>query len=287
MIRHNPPGRGHRYRDSLDQRIPFHPIADQTVELRVLAAPELSSMVVEVARLDDAVEKAMTPLGGTDTGRASRSVVSGHLAAAAEAGEDAEGLTPWAVVVGPFPVEEAVRYRFVDRMTGESTRWWSFVPASWGKVGGRLKVLGVPDDRLVQGSVSWMTAGPVADNDTRGAVTGSLRARFALRLAEHEHVVGLGERYHALDQRGWSVDAEVFEQYCSQGKRTYLPVPFAHVVGGEGWGFHVDTTRRVWFDVGVTDQDLLWFDVAVATAEPDVTLRPWAGDTATVLAGLP
>ena len=44
----------------------------------------------------------------------------------------------------------------------------------------------------------------------------------------------------------------VFEQYKSQGaeRKTYLPMPFAHVVGGDGWGFHVRTSRRVWFDVG-------------------------------------
>ena len=35
--------------------------------------------------------------------------------------------------------------------------------------------------------------------------------------------------------------------------RTYLPMPFAHVLGGDGWGFHVRTRRRVWFDVGASD----------------------------------
>ena len=47
----------------------------------------------------------------------------------------------------------------------------------------------------------------------------------------------------------------VFEQYKSQGaeRKTYLPMPFAHVVGGAGWGFHVRTSRRVWFDVGSRD----------------------------------
>ena len=142
-----------------------------------------------------------------------------------------------------------------------------------------------PADCVVDGSVSWLTAAPAPDRDPTGAVTGPLRARFALRLAEHEHVVGLGERYHALDQRGWAVDAEVFEQYCSQGERTYLPIPFAHVVGGDGWGFHVDTTRRVWFDLGATDEDLLWIEVAVSPDDPDVILRLWAGAPATVLAG--
>jgi len=285
MIRHNPPGRGHRYRDSLDQRIPFQPTAGDGVELRVLADPGLSSLVVEVARHDRVAQHPMTRLGGEASPSGSSGAADGHLAAAAEAGEDAGGLTAWTVRVGPFEAGEVVRYRFVNLTTDEATRWWSFVPATWSDVGGDLEVLGSPVDRIVSGSVSWLTAELSADHDPAGAVTGPLRARFALRLAENEHVVGLGERYHALDQRGWAVDAEVFEQYCAQGERTYLPVPFAHVVGGEGWGFHVDTTRRVWFDVGATDGDLLWIEVAVAPDDPDVTLRLWSGAPATVLAG--
>ena len=27
-----------------------------------------------------------------------------------------------------------------------------------------------------------------------------------------------------------------------------------------GWGFHVDTTRRVWFDVGASAPDRLWIE---------------------------
>jgi alpha-glucosidase (family GH31 glycosyl hydrolase) len=34
-------------------------------------------------------------------------------------------------------------------------------------------------------------------------------------------------------------------------------MPFAHVVGGSGWGFHVRTSRRVWFDAGASDPSLL------------------------------
>ena len=33
-------------------------------------------------------------------------------------------------------------------------------------------------------------------------------------------------------------------------------MPFAHVVGGDGWGFHIDTSRRVWFDVGAREPDV-------------------------------
>ena len=67
------------------------------------------------------------------------------------------------------------------------------------------------------------------------------------RSAPGEHVTGFGERFDALDHRGTELDSVVFEQYKNQGaeRKTYLPMPFAHVVGGDGWGFHVDTSRRV------------------------------------------
>ena len=79
-----------------------------------------------------------------------------------------------------------------------------------------------PADRLVPDSVEWLSDGEL-----------SYRLRFALRLEPGEHVVGFGERFDALDQRGRRVDSAVFEQYKGQGARSYLPMPFAIVVGGD------------------------------------------------------
>lgn len=286
MIRHNPPGRGHRYRDSLDQRVPVHPVAGEPVRLGVLADPGVSRLVAEIEQSGEAYARELFRLDATDPGSGGQ-LGDGHLAAAAESGEETGGLEPWAVDVDSFAAGQPVRYRFRDPATGQTTRWWSFVPASWQSDGGELTVIGEPRNRLVAGSVSWLVAACAEPDaaDAADAVTGPLRVRFALRLTDDEHVVGLGERFHALDQRGWAVDAEVFEQYCSQGVRTYLPVPFAHVVGGSGWGFHVDTTRRVWFDVGRRDTDLIWIEVTVSPTDATVLLRLWSGDPATVLTG--
>ncbi|HEX5997428.1 MAG TPA: TIM-barrel domain-containing protein [Jiangellales bacterium] len=283
MIRHNPPGRGHRYRDSLDQRSPVQPIAGEPVRLAVLAAPGRARIVAEVEWGGKSEEYDLIRLDAVATSGAG-AAGQGHLAAAAESGEDTGGLEPWAVDIGSFGAGGLVRYRFRDAESGQATGWWSFAPATWQAEGGRLTVVGEPSDRLVPGSVSWLVAA-APDGAALDAFTGTLRVRFALRLTEDEHVVGLGERFHSLDQRGWAVDAEVYEQYCSQGTRTYLPVPFAHVVGADGWGFHVDTTRRVWFDVGRRDADLIWVEARVAPTEAEVVLRLWAGDPATVLAG--
>jgi 1,3-alpha-isomaltosidase len=281
MIRHNPPGRGHRYRDSLDQRTPVQPVADEPVTLRVLADPGIDRLLVDVAASGSVNTVAMTRDAARD---GSGAATGGHLAAAAQAGEDTGGLEPHVVRIGGFAAGQVVRYRFRDPASDRTSDWWSFVPARWQPDGGEVCVVGQPAGRLVVDSIQWLVIDP-AEAAPDGSVVGTVRARVALRLGDSEHVVGLGERFHALDQRGWAVDAEVFEQYCSQGERTYLPVPFAHVIGGSGWGFHVDTTRRVWFDVGRRDPDLIWIETLVSPADPRVVLRLWEGSPSAVLAG--
>ena len=110
--------------------------------------------------------------------------------------------------------------------------------------------------------------------------------RFALTLAPGSHVVGFGERFDRVDQAGRRPDAVVFEQYKAQGGRTYLPMPFAIVVppgvpgdtagdetGEAGWGFHVRTGARTWYDVGATQPDRLAVEVALdSTAAADLTV---------------
>lgn len=273
MIRHKPAGRGHAYRASLDQRVPHHPLAGEPVGLGALATPGLTAVQVEV-RVGD--RSSAAPLQRLETAGSS-SGADGHLAAAAEAGEDTAGLDAWHVELGGFELGQPVHYRFVAPETGDATEWWSFAPSAWLATGGTLTVHGEAGSRLIAGSVAWLT-------ESGNARTVS-RVRLGLRLAPSEHVVGLGERFHSLDQRGWAVDATVFEQYTSQRERTYLPVPFAHVVGGDGWGFHVDTTRRVWFDVGVREPDVLWIEAAVDPTDPELVLRLWQGDPAAVLGG--
>jgi alpha-glucosidase (family GH31 glycosyl hydrolase) len=116
-----------------------------------------------------------------------------------------------------------------------------------------------------------------------------VRVRFALRLESEEHVVGFGERFNALDQRGRQLDAVVYEQYKGQGARTYLPMPFAMVTGRTTWGFHVETSRRTWFDVGKTNADRLWIEAALDPSEwdPTVNLWLWQGAPSEVLSAVP
>ncbi|GAA3282799.1 hypothetical protein GCM10020218_038200 [Dactylosporangium vinaceum] len=231
MIRHRPFGSGHAYQASIDQRVPAHPLIGSSVNLGVAAAASVTAVHCE---WDGSVLPLVRDLGpaGPVAG------AEGHLASAA-AGHRGRSVR-WSFDSPPLPAGRAVRYRFVatDGTTTRRTRWFTVAGAHWSPTGGTLSTHGT--SRIVPESVAWLTDGDRV-----------CKVRFALRLAAAEHVVGFGERFDRLDQRGHSIDATVFEQYKGQGAagRTYLPMPFAHVLGGTGWAFHVDTAERTWFNI--------------------------------------
>ena len=274
MIRHRPFGLGHPYRVGPDQRSPVIPIAGEPFELRATTDDGARAVWAEIETAGERVSVVAQPLAadslvssGEERDRTETN--DSHLASAA-----AEGLSrhrrSWVVRPEPLPYGVPLRYRFVaDARAGrQRTTWYTVNPARWESAGGRLltePTTGArPDmnDPLVADSGAWLVA-----------EKGPLRVRFALRLEPAEHVVGFGERFNALDQRGQQLDVVVFEQYKTQGSRTYLPMPFAIVVGGDGWGFHIVTSRRTWFDVGKTDPSRLWIEAAMDPDEMDPVLR--------------
>ena len=200
----------------------------------------------------------------------------GHLAAAQEAALAADN--GWQVVWSSTP-RGAFRYRF--SATGGSTQWFQAAGAEW-LYGDHGTVQGLADRQV--GDAEWLVS-PL----------GVHRARFAFGLASADHVVGFGERFDAVDQTGRCLDAVVFEQYKAQGRhgRTYLPMPFAHVVNEDGssWGFHVRTSRRTWYDVGAADRGLLQVEVDLGLAGEEPGARPvvdvgvWSGSPTEVLTG--
>jgi alpha-glucosidase (family GH31 glycosyl hydrolase) len=273
MIRHRPFGRGHPYLIEPDQRVPPHPLAGEPFELRATTSRHVGRVEVELESNGAlrVCEASLMP-GADSPGEATE----GHLAAAARRQEQ-RGRVAWRAAVPRMPHGSRLRYRFIAH-AGERTRrtrWFDVSSARWQTAGGELLLEG-PEalaGRLVADSVGWL----VADR-------GPIRARFALRLDPEERVVGFGERFNALDQRGRRLDSVVFEQYKRQGARTYLPMPFAIVAGG-GWAFHVATSRRVWFDVGATEADRLWIEVDLEPAESAsvVHLQLFAGSPTEVL----
>ncbi|MCU1557036.1 MAG: uncharacterized protein JWN09_1031, partial [Microbacteriaceae bacterium] len=260
MIRHRPFGSGHPYSVDTEQRWPIDPVAGEPVLLGVRTTKDVTAVTCELVRGGDApLSLDLEPVSRQSRGQA---VDGGHLASAQARLARASG--GWRLSIDSLEPGERYRYRFTAHGVREQkTGWFDFRVSAWraaeGLVGG---------SRVIPGTTT------VLDDGERIG-----RVRFALPLAAGEHVTGLGERFDALDHRGTSLDSVVFEQYKSQGaeRKTYLPMPFAHIVGGDGWGFHVRTSRRVWFDFGARQEGRIWIEAEVdapsgGTAVLDVAL---------------
>ena len=235
MITHRPDGIEHPYAVSPDQRVPVLPLAGSSVRLGVVVTPEVEHVTCEWG---DA-ELTLQPVSSAGAHAAALAGGEGHLSEAQAKSLGGDG--GWSVVTPP--VNEPVRYRFHAYSTEvvQTTEWFQVSPAVWTTSGGEVRGGG---DRVR--TVEWL----VSAEDVH-------RARFSFELGPDDHLVGFGERYDALDQRGQSLDAVVFEQYKAQGVhgRTYLPMPFAHVVdaSGNGWGFHIRTSRRTWYSSSASE----------------------------------
>ncbi|WP_396657948.1 TIM-barrel domain-containing protein [Microbacterium sp.] len=274
MIRHRPAGSGHPYSVDTEQRFPVVPIAGETVTLGARADAGVTAVRCTLQWHPDegdgqTHELELARVAATSRGRVTD---GGHLAsAAARLARVAGG---WQATSPPVRFGGEYRYRFTAvRESGriERTRWFRFRAARWRSDAAALTEFGRA--RVIPGSIEVLHDGHRA-----------WRTRFALPLAAGEHVTGFGERFDALDQRGTELDAVVFEQYKSQGaeRKTYMPMPFAHVIGGTGWGLHVDTSRRVWFDIGAGAADLLVIE-AETGADGAVALRLFDGTPTEVL----
>jgi alpha-glucosidase (family GH31 glycosyl hydrolase) len=266
-LTHRPHGIGHPYAASADQRVPVRPEESQTVRLGVVGTADVVAVTCEWEDLSVAVSEVLEARpGGSADDAAALAGGEGHLAEAQAAQLSTD--CAWAIHSPPLEPGHSYRYRFAgtrkDGAAMAPTEWFGLSPARWAGDGGVLTFDGTQQDplgRLIPGSVAWLR-----DAD------GVHRVRFELRLEPGEHVVGFGERYDAVDQRGRRLDAVVFEQYKAQGEhgRTYLPMPFAHVVderGGPGWGFHVRTSRRTWYDVDSDGSGRLVVEAALGGAE--------------------
>lgn len=274
MIRHRPAGAGHPYAPDTEQRWPVQPVAGEPVRLGVRTSGEVAKVIVEM--IVDGGEPQLVALQQVPRLSRGQAIDGGHLASAqARKARQSGG---WQVDV-PAPTG-TLRYRFAATAADgrvETTRWFTTRSAAWRPANESVLAVDGSAVAVVPGSVEVLDDGEQLH-----------RVRFALPLASSEHVTGLGERYDALDHRGTELDSVVFEQYKSQGahRRTYMPMPFAHVVGGTGWGFHVRTSRRVWFDLGATTTDRLVIEseiVAPSDATGALSLALYSGDPTAVL----
>jgi 1,3-alpha-isomaltosidase len=278
VIRHRPLGGGHPYLIEPDQRYPVRPGAGETFELGITTSEDVRGLTVELDRNGSRVSADATPRGQAiareinDWGRTAKRNGGGHLASTTKLTPQEETLA-WAFTPRPLHSRETLRYRFAA--DGETSEWFEVTGCEWKPDAGELRVEG-PEalrGRLPAEDVSFLTDGSL-----------SYRARFSIRLEAGERIVGFGERFDGVDQRGRRVDTAVFDQYKGQGARSYLPMPFAIAVGG-GFGFHLDTGHRARFDLAHDDPSLIQVEVDLEPGErlPTLRLQLFEGNPADVL----
>jgi len=279
LIRHTPLGSGHPYSPDTDQRWPVLPIAGGPLRIGSRASSAVKDVTLHLTETRADGSRITRNVACSPVVRSSRGqqVDGGHLASAqAKLARKSGG---WETTVDIAPDTVSLSYWLVasDGEATQRTRTSVTEVASWAAAPDSLISLDGPRGIVPGSAFALRTATHVA------------RVRFSLALDDREHVAGFGERFDRLDHRGTSLDSVVFEQYKSQGamRRTYMPMPFAHVVGGTGWGFHVETSRRVWFDVGATDEGLLAIEAETASGIDGATalaVHTFAGTPYEVLA---
>lgn len=132
--------------------------------------------------------------------------------------------------------------------------------------------------------VGNQTVGPHRLRWLEGENGDLVRVELIGELRDAERLVGFGERFDALDQRGRAPGVAVYEQYKNQGDRTYLPVPF--FLSDAGYGLLVEGTTPVGFDLGRTVDDRWRCSATVPSSSGELSISLFTGQPAAIVRGL-
>jgi alpha-glucosidase (family GH31 glycosyl hydrolase) len=114
----------------------------------------------------------------------------------------------------------------------------------------------------------------IRDVQWLGDGTTARRVRVTFESAPEERFFGLGERFNALEQRGNVMDIRCYEQYKSQGQRTYMPIPF--MLSSAGYGVYAASSRWMAFDLAASSLDA-WTLEAELGDDETLTLHWFTG----------
>lgn len=268
MIKHIPTGLGHPYRTEPFERTPHFPLSNSNLLIRVCTEPDASEVLLHCIEND--IERTLLmkndgSASAKDLGKygiPDKEIFSNtHLEDAAIRSGEYGHWDSWSAEVS---VSDGVLEYYFSTSNETSDRF-KVTPSSW-----QAKTLIVTE--LSINNEEWLI-------DSYG-IAHSLR--FTIPIKSGEHVVGFGERFHSVEQNGELVDAVVYEEYKGQGHRTYLPTPFAIVVGG-GYGFHLQSSRNSRFDVLATSPDRILVEVDWDGEPAEFNVSKYVGTPAEVL----
>jgi alpha-D-xyloside xylohydrolase len=257
-IIHTPHGLEHPYEQLPEERFPREPLAGESFVVGIATRPPGAAGGVRVyARVDDQPEIMVQAARQEDwRPRLEEGVGAEFLERMIKIDQDV-----WHAALTAPEAGQTLTYRIeADDTAGPA---YAYRPAAWqpdarstrfireGQNGvctmdvtrdGPSAVVqaraGLPDVSQVE----WLTDGKQAR-----------RVRLTFDCSPDEAFYGLGERYNALNQRGEVLDVRCYEQYKSQGKRTYMPIPF--LLSSAGYGVYVESARWMQFDLAASQAD--------------------------------
>ena len=275
MIKHIPLGLGHPYRTEPFERTPHYPVANQSIKLRASTEKFQMNLTAKLEINGILHELQMNSVGNAMSedfsvfGKTAKELVSeSHLTDAAERSGEYSDLRQWEVEVPWELITHEFTYFFSNEK--EKSEVFSTLLSRWtDDTSYSIITTGLP---LPISDIEWLV-------DSMGVAH---KVRFNLPLSENHHVVGLGERFHSVDQVGELVDAVVYEEYKGQGHRTYLPTPFLNIVGA-GIGFHLNTSNPSRFSIGSRNQSKIEVEVDLCHYNTDLEINFYSGTPIQVL----
>lgn len=265
QVIHAPLGQEHPYEQGPEERFPRQPLAGESFVVGIVTRPPEAVQSVRVhTRVDQTPGPVLDAVRQADwRARFEEGVGAEYLARRVNVDQDvwhasltapAAGhtLAYWTEADGQIGPEYTVRGESWQNTPAGSATLAEVQPQQWTmQISRSASPAGaqVPALPALRG-IEWLSDG-----------THARRVRLAFDCPPGEAFYGLGERYNALNQRGNVMDVRCYEQYKSQGKRSYMPMPF--LLSSAGYGVYVDSARWMQFDLaaGLPDRWVLEADL--------------------------
>lgn len=268
MLKHIPTGLGHPYRTEPFERRPHHPEVGQVISISLCTEPDADAVTLHVVENGVEREYAMKNIGSAvardlgEYGKPDKEIFSNtHLEdAAARSGEyghwDSWGTE---ITIG----HRELSYYFTAGQ--ERSEEFKVQPSQWQPLSHIKSSLAVNNEE-------WLI-------DSTGQAHS---VRFSIPIQSGDRVIGFGERFHSITQNGELVDAVVYEEYKGQGHRTYLPTPFALVVGSN-FGFHIQTSKNSRFDVARSNAEGVQVEIDWQGPPAELSISQYLGSPAAIV----
>ncbi len=246
---HLPLGQEHPYEQGPEERFPRHPLSGETFTVGIVSRPPGAIPQVMVHSRVDGQAAAITPARRLDDWQPEfeHGVGAELIARRVHIEQDV-----WQAQLTAPPVGATLEYWIeADGVTGPTHK---IVGVAWqtAEVKSDIRPLedGLWEMSVAPGSLVRSLIGGVPDLQRVEWLTDgkkSRRVRLTFDCHPDEAFFGLGERYNALNQRGQVMDVRCYEQYKSQGKRAYMPIPF--LLSSRHYGVYVESARWMQFDL--------------------------------------